>query len=132
MLLARGMVMAPEQKQGAERRQFVRIKKNYIIRFCEKNNPSMKFEVSQVENISRGGLCFTSTLPVKPGAEVAVELRTPYVADTIYLEGTVMSHLEKVKGMIYEVRLKFHDITSEAAGILEKIEKYNLNKADLK
>ena len=124
--------MAPEQKQGAERRQFIRIRKNYIIRFCEKNNPSLKFDVSQIENISKGGLCFTSTMAMGTGVDVAIELRTPYVADTIYLEGQVLGSLEKIKGMIYENRVKFHDITPEAANVLEKIEKYNLNKADLK
>jgi hypothetical protein len=120
------------EKQGAERRQFVRIKKNYIIRFYEKNNPSMKFEVSQIENISKGGLCFTSTMSLSAGANLSIELRTPYVADTIYLEGNLLSSTEKIKGLIYINHLKFHDISSEALEVLEKIEKYNANRIDVK
>lgn len=119
--------MVAEQKPGSERRQFVRIKKNYIIRFCEKNNPSLKFEVSQVENISRGGMCFSSTFLLAPGTDLAIELRTPYVADTIYLEGHVLNSHEKVKGLVYENRLKFYAIAPEAQIVLDKIEKYNLN-----
>ncbi len=122
--------MAPDQAQGKERRQFIRIKKNYIIRFCEKNNPSLKFDVSQVENISKGGLCFTSTVSFQEGADIAIELRTPYVADTIYLEGHILNSRETVKGLVYANRLKFHDITPESADVLEKIEKYNLHRAE--
>jgi hypothetical protein len=123
--------MAADQAQGKERRQFIRIKKNYIIRFCEKSNPSLKFEVSQVENISKGGLCFTSTMPFEDGADIAIELRTPYVADTIYLEGHVLNSKETVKGLLYANRLKFHDVSSESEDVLDKIEKYNLHKAEL-
>ena len=122
--------MTADQGQGKERRQFIRIKKNYIIRFCEKNNPSLKFDVSQVENISKGGLCFTSTMTFDEGTDIAIELRTPYVADTIYLEGHILNSRETVKGLLYSHRLKFHDIAPESADVLDKIEKYNLNKAE--
>ena len=122
--------MAPDQNQGKERRQFVRIKKNYIIRFCAKNNPALKFEVSQVENVSKGGLCFTSTIKFTEGDDLAIELRTPYVADTIYLEGNILHIQETVKGLLYSNRLRFHDVSPESADVLEKIEKYNLHKAD--
>ncbi|MFH0754467.1 MAG: PilZ domain-containing protein, partial [Candidatus Omnitrophota bacterium] len=77
------------EKFGAERRQHVRIKKNYIIRFHEKSNPAVKFEVSQIENISRGGLCFTSTTLFPVNLVLSIELRTPYITDTIYLEGAL-------------------------------------------
>ncbi|GEM_PF-1029887 len=122
--------MVSDKKSGSERRQFIRIRKNYIVRFCQKNNPSLKFEVSQVENISRGGICFTSTMAFEPGSVVALELRTPYVADTICLEGQILDSHEKIKGLIYQNRLKFYNITHEASDVLEKIEKYNLNKVD--
>jgi hypothetical protein len=124
------MFMVPDQAQGKERRQHIRIKKNYIIRFCEKHNPSLKFDVSQVENISKGGLCFTSTVPFNEGADIAIELRTPYVSDTIYLEGYILSTKETVKGLVYANRLKFHDISPESADVLEKIEKYNLHRTE--
>ena len=119
--------MSPENKHGAERRQYPRVRKNFIIRFSEKNNPSLKFEVSQIENISRGGICFTSTLTFKTGTELSIELRTPYIADTIYLEGEILESHEKIKGLIYHNRLKFKDVTPLAERVLEKIELYNPN-----
>ena len=119
--------MSVNEPQGIERRQFPRVRKNYIIRFSEKNNPSLKFDVSQIENISRGGICFTSTIAFKEGAELAIELRTPYIADTIYLEGRILDSTEKINGMIYRNRLKFSQITPLAETVIEKIEKYNEN-----
>ena len=119
--------MTAGEPQGIERRQHPRIRKNYIIRFSEKDNPSVKFEVSQIENISRGGICFASTLAFKEGAELMIELRTPYMADTIYLEGHVLESREKIKGMIYHNRFQFHEVTPLAESVLEKIEKYNTN-----
>ncbi|NTV29383.1 MAG: PilZ domain-containing protein [Candidatus Omnitrophica bacterium] len=110
-----------------ERRKYPRIRKNYIIRFTEKANPALKYEVSQIENISRGGICFTSTVPFKQGTTLSVELRTPYIADTIYLEGYVLESHEKVKGLIYHNRFQFHEVTPLAVNVLEKIEKYNIN-----
>jgi hypothetical protein len=122
--------MNRDRSPDLERRKHPRVKKNYIIRFSEKENPTLKFEVSQIENISRGGICFTSTISFKEGDELAVELRTPYIADTIYLEGHVLQSHEKVKGLIYHNRFKFHELTPLAESVLEKIEKYNTNLKD--
>ncbi len=116
--------------EPSERRQFVRIKKNYIIRFYIKANPSLKFEMSQIENISKGGICFTSTMAITPGDVLSIELRTPYVVGTIFLEGKVLSSKEVVKGLVYANRLKFDNLNPDAMVILDKIEKYNLNNVD--
>jgi len=119
------MSSLPKQE---ERRQFVRIKKHYIIRFYQKNNPALKYETSQIENISKGGVCFTSTFLFDKGDILCMELRTPYIADTLYLEGVVLNVQEKIKGLIYQNHFQFQNINPVNAGILEKIEKYNISK----
>ncbi len=122
------MTAVQPQPGGVERRQHPRIKKNYIIRFFDKSNPSIKFDVSQVENISQGGLCFTSTVGFKEGTHIEVELRTPYISDTVFLEGHILSCREKVRGMIFENRVKFQDVSPRAQDVLAKIEQYNPNQ----
>ena len=75
-----------EQKEnGSERREFARIKKHFIIRFVQKNNLTVKYEVSQVENISKGGMSFSSSMSFAPNTELLIELRTPYMAETVHL-----------------------------------------------
>ena len=114
--------------QGMERRQFFRVKKHYIIRFFQKDNPSLKYDASQIENISKGGMCFSSILPFAVGDLLAFELRTPYVSEKVYLEGRILESREVIKGVVYQNRVKFESISSQATDILEKIEKYNIDK----
>lgn len=110
---------------GAERRSSIRVKKHYIIRFSQKDNPSLKYEVSQVENISKGGLCFSSSFSFAPGTVLAIELRTPYIAETVHLEGRVLESKDKIPGILFQNRLQFQGTTAQALDILDKIEKYN-------
>ncbi|MBF0387290.1 MAG: PilZ domain-containing protein [Candidatus Omnitrophica bacterium] len=116
------------EAEGKERRQFIRIEKHFILRFYLKVNPALEFEISQIENISKGGLCFTSTLSFKKDDLVVVELRTPYLTNVVNFEGTIVAIQEKVKGMIYSNHLQFQNIDPAAATILEKIEKFSADK----
>lgn len=120
--------MTSGHADSEDRRQHPRIKKNYIIRFYEKNNPSVKYDVSQIENISQGGMCFSSTMHLNEGSLVAVELRTPFLSDTVYLEGTILQSRDKVPGLIYENRIRFQEVSPTAIDVLTKIEQYNSNK----
>lgn len=115
-----------QQPEGAERRQFARIKKHYIIRFAQKNNLSLKYEVSQVENISKGGMSFSSAISFPADTELMIELRTPYMSETVHLVGVVLESKAKIPGILFQNRLKFTNLTTAAQDILEKIEKYNL------
>ena len=115
-----------EQKPSAsERREFARIKKHFIIRFVQKNNLTVKYEVSQVENISKGGMSFSSAVPFELNTELLIELRTPYMAETVHLVGIILECQDKIPGILFQNRLKFLDVTPAAKAILEKIEKYN-------
>lgn len=117
--------MSTQQPQGAERRQFARIKKNYIIRFIDKNSPSQNYEVSQIENISKGGLCFSARAPFKEGATLAIEVHTPFLSESVLVDGEVLHVREKIKGMVYEIRVRFVDVPSAVLAVLDKIEQYH-------
>ncbi|MBF0121872.1 MAG: PilZ domain-containing protein [Candidatus Omnitrophica bacterium] len=114
---------------GVERREFARIKKHFVIRFVQKNNLTVKYEVSQVENISRGGMSFSSGITFTPDAELLIELRTPYMSETVHLVGVVLESKDKIPGILYQNRIKFKDLTPGAKDILDKIEKYNIKGA---
>ena len=119
----------PEKQVVNERRAFARIKKHFIIRFVQKNNLTVKFEVSQVEDISRGGMSFSSGISFAPDTELLIELRTPYMAETVHLVGVVLESKDKIPGILFQNRLKFKDLNPAAKDILDKIEKYNLKGA---
>ena len=107
-----------------ERRKYLRIYRNFILTYQEKGKSVIHHNVSQVNNISKGGLNFTSTYPLVQGAVITVDLQTPFIADSIRLEGIVLGCKEKVPDLIYEVRLEFQKISKETLTVLEKIEIY--------
>ena len=106
------------------RREHVRIYRNYIVSYHLKGKRDVKYDMSQVNNISRGGINFTAIVPFTIGTELGIELKTPFINDKVLLEGTVLEAKEKVQGMLYEIRIQFHDISPDAENVLTKIEQY--------
>ncbi len=106
------------------RRKHVRIYRNYILSYHLKGKGNVKYEMSQVNNISKGGINFTVTAPFEVGSELVIELKTPFLNDHVVLEGAVLDSREKIQGLLYEVRVQFHDLSPEAQEVLAKIEQY--------
>ncbi|VAW13039.1 hypothetical protein MNBD_BACTEROID05-679 [hydrothermal vent metagenome] len=104
-----------------ERRVYKRIDKNFILTYYDKADPSRKYELTQLKNISMGGMCFITTQAYVPSSKMGIELKTPYLADTTHLEGNVLASHEKVKNIIYETRIKFDLLSSESEFLLAKL-----------
>ena len=54
-------------KSFKERRKHLRIYRNFILTYHEKGKSALKHDVSQVNNVSKGGMNFSSTHPLKQG-----------------------------------------------------------------
>ena len=106
---------------NAERRLYIRIEKHFIISYFDKSDPAVKHNVSQLKNISMGGMCFVAPQNYRDGTRMEVNLKTPYVADMVNMEGVVLESREKIPNMLYEVRLQFGPLSKEAEFILKKI-----------
>ena len=105
------------------RRKHVRVYRNFILLYRLKGQ-DITYEMSQVNNISRGGINFSSTVALAKGNELNVELKTPFLNDKVDLEGIVLECREKIANLIYEVRVEFKDLSGQAADVLAKIEQY--------
>lgn len=110
-----------EPEVEVERRQYKRIKKNFILKYFIKEAPNKKYEITQLKNISKGGMCFITTQPYEPSTTLSVELRTPYLADTTYLEGKVLESSEKITNLIFETRVKFESLDKQSEFLLFKL-----------
>jgi hypothetical protein len=73
-------------------------------------------------------MSFSSTRPLKQGIDVVIELKTPFIADPIRLEGVVLECREKVADMIYDVRVQFKEVAEDVLMVLDKIESYGKEK----
>src|SRR3989338_4968041 len=110
-----------KNSHGKERRAYVRINKNFILTYYDSAKRQEKFEITQLKNISLGGLCFITSKPLAVGAQLHIDLKTPYIAEVTYLDGTVLESHEKIKGLIYETRIHFKNLKPESEFILHKL-----------
>ncbi|MDO8580598.1 MAG: PilZ domain-containing protein [Candidatus Omnitrophota bacterium] len=62
----------PQQIIQEERRKYKRINKNFILTYYEKIKPKERYEVTQMKNISLGGMCFITTQAYPPSTLIAV------------------------------------------------------------
>ena len=112
----------PKVPEGQEeRRKYKRINKNFILTYFDKTNPDEKYEITQLKNISLGGMCFITTRRFEPPAELRVELKTPFLSEATFLEGKILESHEKVKNLIYETRIQFSNLVPHAVIILEQL-----------
>ncbi len=109
------------QKEGPERRKYLRIEKHFILNYYDILHPEDKYEASQLKNISLGGMCLITGKPFASGARLAIELKTPFLLELTHLEGTVMESHERIKDVIYETRMCFEALSPEATYLLGKL-----------
>ena len=104
-----------------ERRRHKRIHKTFILTYFVLTDPDKKYEITQLKNISLGGLCFITSKPYEPSVKLGVELKTPYLTDTTHLEGVVLESIEKINDLLYETRVIFEGLTPDAEFLLSKL-----------
>ncbi|MCR4336891.1 MAG: PilZ domain-containing protein [Candidatus Omnitrophica bacterium] len=108
----------------AERRQYARIKKNFLLRYFDLEHPERKYSTSQLKNISLGGMCLVTEKSFPRMARLGVELKTSFISTLLVLNGTVLESHERVKDIIYETRLKFDEIPPSTKSVLQKLIKH--------
>ena len=116
--------MIQSEDSRRERRKYIRIKKSFIISYHNKQSPSVKHEISQIKNISLGGSCFITSSYCEPSMKMGIELKTPYLAGTVHLDGTILDSHEKIPDLLYETRIVFEKLTTQAEFVLNKIVEY--------
>ena len=111
-------------KEFNERRRHPRYDHPFILFFYLKENKSVTYEMSQVNNISISGINFSSTAKFPKASILCVELKTPFTEKPIELEGVLLECIELVAGKIYRMRVEFKDMPQQTMDILKKIETY--------
>ncbi len=109
-----------------EKRKSTRYKKPYIVKFGLKDNVHKPFDVSQLYDISKGGLKFISHQNYGSGTKIVFYIRFPflYPHETI-VEGEIVANQEAFMGKMYKIGAKFVNITAEIAAVLEQMDQIN-------
>ncbi|MBF0483939.1 MAG: PilZ domain-containing protein [Candidatus Omnitrophica bacterium] len=111
----------PEQDEHLDRRHYPRFKKNYILKYFPKDNPSEKIETTQLKNISFGGMCFITTKKFEKDQELFLELQTPYLSEVTHLEGVVQESHQKISDVLFETRLSLKNLSPQAEFLISKM-----------
>ncbi len=91
---------------GLERREYPRILGKFVVSYQAKSCDSHT-HISQTRNLSKGGMVLTTNKNFPPGTILTIDIRLPFNADKISLDGQVLDIKEVVKYLIYDARIKF-------------------------
>jgi hypothetical protein len=110
---------------GAERREFARVFKNFNLFFYFKDSKDVKADGTFIKDISKGGLRFTTSKPIKEGTQVVFHISVPLIAPKkLVLEGVVIS-VKTIAPSVHEIRARFNEVDDQAKQLLDMLEKRN-------
>lgn len=106
-----------------DRRKHPRVTKHFLITYYDEKVTDSQRNVSQLKNISQGGVCFSSCAAYPKDTRLKILIKTPYLAETLSAVGIVVDCIEKVPNVIYEIHIRLESLNEKTQIILEKIEK---------
>jgi hypothetical protein len=112
-----------QDKAFYNKRKNPRVDRKFSLKYRLKGIDSQKFDISQIKDISQGGVRFFTSFFFKENSVLIVELHVPYVDQMPIFEGQVVGCQEKIPLSMYETRLKFINVTAQAREVLQLIEK---------
>ena len=98
--------------QGPERRKYPRFKCGFQVSY-QKADASDTFDITQLKNLSLGGLLFTTSKPYGKGEVLALQIRLPDRSTPILSSARVVESREKIRNLIYDTRVSFLVIYDE-------------------
>ena len=124
-----GVIMSDRQGYQSsgiefERRKFKRISKNYVISYTPVKSEKLKFDISQIRNLSEGGLLFTADKMFQKGVVLKLKLRLPHLSDYVVLKVQVINSKELAKNLMYETRVSFTEIDQKVKESIRKLVGY--------
>ena len=111
-----------------ERRKFVRIDATFVVSYSDITAQEQRVDVSQTKNISVGGIWFTADKKFPVETVLILRLRLPESPDYINVKVQVVDSKQRVKGMIYDTRVKFIGIREKDKDAISKIIEWRLQK----
>jgi len=104
-----------------ERRQFVRINTNFVVSYYVYPGELNKTDMTLTQNVSLGGICFTTNKNFPMGTILHITLRLPKVDHLIdVLAEVVYVQQEKNKKLLFDIGVKFIKVANKDLMILEQ------------
>lgn len=104
-----------------ERRRFERVKRKFIVAYRSLEQPSAAFDISQIKDISLGGMRFVASRYYPPETILEIDLQTPFITQRLVLRARVLESQQIAADLIYDTRVIFPELDEEARYYLNKI-----------
>lgn len=114
-------------QRGLERRKHPRISGSFIVSYRIPEEAD-KVDISQIKNLSLGGMLFTTNRQFPPNTKLALEIRLPFDPHPIMLIAKVIESRKIVKDLIYDTRLEFLDVDEIHKKVISQTVEYYLKK----
>ena len=111
-----------------ERRKFIRVGGTFVVSYTDITTQEQKTDVTQTKNISVGGILFTAGREFSADTVLRLKLRLPDVPDYINVKVKVMGSKQRIKGLMYDTRVKFIGIREEDRDAIRRIVEHHLKK----
>lgn len=109
-----------------EKRRWTRYKKQYVVKYALSDKAQVLYDVSQLFDISKGGMKFFSYENYAPGTRMILFMRFPFLYPTqTIVEGEVVGSQEVLLGKTYKIRVKFINISPANAVALDQMDIVN-------
>ena len=107
---------------GRDLRKSIRAKAKYILKYSLRgdNRNMVGVNISQIKDISAGGVKFTCSYKISRGTELDLNVKLPTSGREMFIVGKVEGVEEIMKDMIYETRVKFENINEEQREALDR------------
>jgi hypothetical protein len=105
---------------GTEKRKSERIPCHYLTSYRLLEGAGVT-DTSQLKNMGSGGILVTTSEPLASGALCALKIRVPFARNPLSPIGRVIESHEVVKGLIYDTRLSFADVTEDDSKVINEV-----------
>lgn len=104
-----------------ERRKYERLKKPFVVSYHVFADPASSYDLTQIKDVSIGGMRFVTSQAFPSDTILSLELRAPFKEERLKLKGCVIESKVVAEGLIYDTRVNFVDLGSDAREELSKI-----------
>jgi len=92
-----------------------------MVSFYDLADPKVIWDVSQVKDISKDGMCFTAVKQFPPSTKLGINIKTPYSDEPVYLQADVIRANQNLGTVVYEMRLHFDNPSLEVINVINLI-----------
>jgi hypothetical protein len=115
------------EEESTEKMKFPRVNARFVISYRIVEQDKI-IDLTQIKNLSLGGMLFTTMENFTAGTQLAVEMRVPVDTDPVKIIGKVIDSCKVARGTIYNTRIEFLSIDDKHADKIKETIKRCLSK----